>query len=79
MLVLRRKKGETVVIGGSILVRVLEVEGDRVKLGFVAPPEVVIVREELPRSLPSVQPEATQPPTEHLSPSPEDLSDTHQP
>lgn len=52
MLVLRRKVGESVIIGGDIRVMVLAVEGERVKIGFQAPDGVSIVREEL--LLPSV-------------------------
>lgn len=78
MLVLRRKKGEAVEIGGSILVRVLEIEGDRVKLGFVAPPQVVIVREELPRSALPERTNATQSSPEQVSSS-EYLPHTHLP
>jgi carbon storage regulator len=58
MLVLRRKAGEAIVLNGVITIHVLAVEGERVKLGIDAPPEVVIVRSELlgdvagvPRSL----------------------------
>jgi len=47
MLVLSRKMNEEVVIGENIRVQVLEVRGGRVKLGFTAPPEVRICREEL--------------------------------
>ena len=47
MLVLSRRKGERVVIGDRIEVIVLEVRGDRVKLGFQGPPEVAIHRQEL--------------------------------
>ncbi len=47
MLVLRRKAGEAIVLNGSITIYVLAVEGERVKLGISAPPEVVIVRSEL--------------------------------
>jgi len=47
MLVLRRKAGEAIVLNGSITIHVLAVEGERVKLGISAPPEVVIVRSEL--------------------------------
>jgi len=47
MLVLSRKKGERVVIGHDIYVKVIEVRGDRVKLGFEGPNEVPIHREEL--------------------------------
>jgi carbon storage regulator len=47
MLVLRRKVGETIVIDGVINISVLAVEGERVKIGIVAPPNVTIVRQEL--------------------------------
>ncbi|GCE15078.1 carbon storage regulator [Tengunoibacter tsumagoiensis] len=47
MLVLRRRAGEKVIIAGKIIVSVLAVEGERVKIGIIAPPEVTIVREEL--------------------------------
>ena len=51
MLVLRRKIDETVVIGDEIRVTVLAVEGDTVKLGFTAPREIDVMREELYESL----------------------------
>ena len=47
MLVLRRKAGEAIVLNGVITIYGLAVEGERVKLGISAPPEVVIVRSEL--------------------------------
>ena len=47
MLVFRRKLGEAVILDGQIEVQVLEISGSRVKLGFIAPPEVLIVRKEL--------------------------------
>ena len=47
MLVLSRKRGEAIVIGNGITVTVLAVDGDRVKLGVVAPAEVPIHREEV--------------------------------
>ncbi|GER83409.1 MAG: carbon storage regulator [Thermogemmatispora sp.] len=50
MLVLRRKVGESIILGGVISISVLAVEGERVKIGISAPPEVTIVREELLRS-----------------------------
>lgn len=49
MLVLRRKVGESIILGGVISISVLAVEGERVKIGISAPPEVTIVREELLR------------------------------
>jgi carbon storage regulator len=47
MLVLSRKSGECVRIGQSIEVKVLEVSGNRVKLGFSAPADVAIQRDEI--------------------------------
>jgi len=57
MLVLRRKNGEAIVLNNVIKVRVLGIEGDRVKLGIEAPPDVIIVREELLDDLPLPTPE----------------------
>lgn len=50
MLVLRRKVGESIVLAGVINISVLAVEGERVKIGISAPPDVTIVREELLRT-----------------------------
>ena len=52
MLVLSRKKGECVRIGPSIEVKVLELCGGRVKLGFSAPPDVAIQRDEIQDAYP---------------------------
>ena len=43
MLILSRKVGEKIVIGDGITVVVSRVSGDRVTLGFEAPPEVRIL------------------------------------
>jgi carbon storage regulator len=47
MLVLRRKANQTLLLGNAIRVTVLAVEGDRVKLGVDAPPDVLVLREEV--------------------------------
>lgn len=47
MLVLTRRTGEAIVIGGAIHVVVLGVEGERVRLGIVAPRDVAVLRAEL--------------------------------
>jgi carbon storage regulator len=47
MLVLSRKKNESIHIGGDIIISVVEVLGDRVRLGITAPPEKDIVRGEM--------------------------------
>jgi len=47
MLVMRRRAGESFLLGEEIEVQVLQVAGTRVKLGIIAPPSVVIVRREV--------------------------------
>lgn len=47
MLVLSRKQGETVVIGDGVIVRVVDICGDRVRLGIEAPREVPVHRGEV--------------------------------
>jgi len=47
MLVLSRQPEEVVCIGPDIEVRVLSVRGDKVSLGFTAPPGVRLLRKEL--------------------------------
>ena len=47
MLVLSRKSGESIVIGGAIRVQVMTVKGHMVRLGIDAPKEVPVHRSEL--------------------------------
>lgn len=47
MLVLSRKAGERIQIADAITLTVLSVHGGRVRLGFTAPPNVPIHREEV--------------------------------
>ncbi|MGD0654745.1 MAG: carbon storage regulator [Thermoguttaceae bacterium] len=47
MLVLSRKETERIKLGNSIVLTVIRVSGDRVRLGIEAPPDVLILREEL--------------------------------
>lgn len=47
MLVLSRMKGERIRVGDDIEVVVLDVRGSRVRLGFIAPDDTTIVRDEL--------------------------------
>jgi len=47
MLVLGRKKNEAVVITGGIKVTVMDIRGDRVRLGFEAPRDIQIDRDEV--------------------------------
>ena len=47
MLVLSRKEGEEIIIGENIRLTVVAIRGNQVRLGFTAPPNVFIQREEL--------------------------------
>lgn len=47
MLVLSRRETQRIKLGKSIIVTVVRVTGDKVRLGIEAPPDVLILREEL--------------------------------
>jgi carbon storage regulator len=47
MLVLSRKFNESIVIDGGIRITVVEICGNRIRLGIEAPKEVGVMREEL--------------------------------
>jgi carbon storage regulator len=49
MLVLSRRDGEEIVIGDDIVVKVLSIDGGRVRVGIEAPMNVQIRRSELTR------------------------------
>lgn len=47
MLVLSRKLGEEIIIADHIRVKIVGIQGNRVKLGIIAPEDVTIHREEI--------------------------------
>jgi len=49
MLILNRRVNESIVLNGIIRITILATEPNKVKIGIDAPPDVVIVREELLR------------------------------
>ncbi|ADN01716.1 carbon storage regulator CsrA [Spirochaeta thermophila] len=51
MLVLSRKKNESIIIADNIEVRVVDIRGDQVKIGISAPPQIKIYREEVYRAI----------------------------
>lgn len=51
MLVLTRKKDEKIMFGDSITIVVIEIRGDKVRLGIEAPKDVPVHREEVYRAL----------------------------
>ena len=60
MLVLSRKKGESLVIGANIEVKVLGIEGEQVKIGIIAPRSVAVHRSEVYESIQEQNKEALQ-------------------
>ncbi len=50
MLVLTRRTGESLLIGDGVEIQVVRIEGDRVVIGIIAPPDVAVVRSELVRN-----------------------------
>jgi len=59
MLVLSRKERERIRLGDSIVLTVVQVSGDRVRIGVEAPADVLILRDEL-ETFASEQPGATE-------------------
>jgi len=47
MLVLSRKKDEKIVIGDQITLMVIDIRGDKVRLGIEAPKDVAVHRQEV--------------------------------
>ncbi len=60
MLILTRKIGESVVIGNTITVKIIGIEGGQVKLGFDAPSDVTIYRQELIEAISNYNAQAAQ-------------------
>ncbi|MBP1992644.1 carbon storage regulator CsrA [Paenibacillus eucommiae] len=59
MLVLSRKKGESIMIGDDIELVILDVGGDSIRVGIVAPKEVEIFRKEIYLTIQSSNEEAS--------------------
>lgn len=59
MLALSRKPGESIVIENNIEITILEVRGEQVKLGIVAPSSVPIYRKELLKEIQDSNKEAS--------------------
>jgi len=56
MLILSRKVGQSIVIGGNITVKVVRVDGDQIKLGIQAPENIPVHREEIQKEIAQGQP-----------------------
>jgi len=52
MLVLSRTRDVTIMIGDDVQITIVDIRGDKVRLGIEAPPDVVVLRDELsPKSI----------------------------
>ncbi len=67
MLVLSRKKNESIVINENIVITVIEIRGDKVRLGIEAPRDVSIHRSEVYEAIKNGRPNET-PPTDNSVP-----------
>ena len=60
MLVLSRQRDESIVIGDNVVVTIVDVRGDRVRLGIEAPREVSVHRREVYDAIQRENQEASQ-------------------
>jgi carbon storage regulator len=51
VLVLTRKKDEKIIIGDDIVLVIIEIQGDKVRLGIAAPLDIPVHREEVYRKI----------------------------
>ncbi|NMB26846.1 MAG: carbon storage regulator CsrA [Tissierellia bacterium] len=61
MLILSRKKDESIIIDGNIEVKILEIQDGKVRIGIEAPQNIDIFREELYKSIQEENIEASKP------------------
>ena len=47
MLVLSRQKNESIIIGDDVEITIVDVRGDKVRLGITAPKEITVHRKEI--------------------------------
>ena len=71
MLVLSRKKDESVVINNNIRIVVVEIRGDKVRLGVEAPKEVPVHRSEVYEAINNDDPDKTNPSVNNVPQIPE--------
>ena len=66
MLVLSRQKDESIMIGDGIRITIVDVRGDKVRLGIDAPKDVKVFRAELYEEIQRQNREALQPKSEDV-------------
>ncbi len=47
MLVLSRQRDESIIIGDNIKITIVDIRGDKIRIGIEAPPEVAVHRQEV--------------------------------
>ncbi len=67
MLVLSRKKGESLIIGDDIEITILDVDSDNIRIGIKAPRSIEILRKELYASIKEANEESARIPFEIAS------------
>jgi carbon storage regulator len=70
MIVISRQRDQSLVIGDNIIVTVVEIRGDKVRLGIQHPPEVSVHRQEVYEAIQrsrTTQPEPQSPPQPHFA------------
>jgi carbon storage regulator len=60
MLVLSRQRDESIIIGDNVVITVVDVRGDKVKLGIEAPKEITVHRREVYEAILRENRQATQ-------------------
>ncbi len=70
MLVLSRKKNESIIINDDITIVVVEIRGDKVRLGIEAPKEIPVHRNEVYEAIQRSQQAASEQPCEPDASSP---------
>ncbi len=64
MLVLSRQRDETIIIGDNIEVTVVDIRGDKVRLGITAPKDISVHRKEVYEAIRRENRQAAQPASE---------------
>lgn len=62
MLVLSRRREESIMIGDEIVITIVDIRGDKVRLGIDAPQDVPVHRQEIYDSIKAENQQATQRP-----------------
>lgn len=67
MLVLSRKRDESIIIGDDVVITVVDIKGEQVKIGVTAPKTVSIHRKEVYEAIQEENKAASQTPMQNLS------------